>query len=104
MVALDALGHAAAAANAALAAGDFHPKLREVFTRVDAEIGHELLYSRSARDTFWKTVHETFPMSAAQYYAEIKDPTTMGEIDIKLNRRQYQSPQEFADVSGGGRG
>lgn len=78
---------------------DFLTKCWEVFQRVVADIPpRESFYGVSAKEVWFKSVRETFPGVAEQYYRVIHQPRTLGDIQKRLKQGRYASPQDFAEV------
>jgi hypothetical protein len=97
--ALAAHGGHAAYTNAA--DGNWEGKCWGVLNAIYSDIGpKEFCYNLPAKEVFFKTVSETFPGVAPQYYSIVRNPITFRDIEARLTKHEYESAQHFADVSG----
>jgi hypothetical protein len=96
-------GYAGVPGGAAAGAGDgdWMRKCYGVLNAIYSDIGpKEFCYNLPAKDVFYKTVSETFPGIAPQYYSVVRNPVTFRDIETRLKNGAYDGPQTFADVSG----
>lgn len=78
--------------------GDWVRKCWGVLNAIYADVGpKEYCYNLPAKEVFYKTVGETFPGVAAQYYSIIRNPITFRDIEGRLHNNAYDSAQTFAD-------
>lgn len=90
----------AAAYGGAGGEGDWVRKCWGVLNAIYADVGpKEYCYNLPAKDVFYKTVSETFPGVATQYYSIVRNPITFRDIEGRLHNNMYEGPQQFADVS-----
>ena len=72
-----------------------------MLSKVYGNIGpREVLFGLPVKDIFYKSVHESFPTVAAEYYRIILNPITLKEVEERLNSAAYSQPQQFAEVRG----
>lgn len=98
-------GYGAAAAPAAgtpyggpASDGDWVRKCWGVLNAIYNDIGpKEFCYNLPAKEVFYKTVSETFPGIAPQYYSVVRSPITFRDIEGRLHGNQYDGAQAFAD-------
>jgi hypothetical protein len=94
----DAIHVASPESNQAIPA-DFVSKCWEVLNKVYGAIGpKETIFGLPLKDVFYKSVHESFPTVADEYYRIISNPITLKEIEDRLNSAAYSQPQQFAEV------
>ncbi|KAI8477214.1 MAG: hypothetical protein J3K34DRAFT_515886 [Monoraphidium minutum] len=82
----------------AVAGEDWVRKCWGVLNAIYADIGpKEYCYNLPAKEVFYKTVTETFPGIAQQYYSTVRNPITFRDIERRLQGGQLDGPQAFAD-------
>ncbi|GBF98870.1 hypothetical protein Rsub_11474 [Raphidocelis subcapitata] len=78
--------------------GDWVRKCWGVLQAIYSDIGpKEFCYNLPAKEVFYKTVSETFPGVAPQYYAIVRSPITFRDIEGRLGGGAYEGAQQFAD-------